>query len=261
MKYLGFIPPIIDSSHFVLGAFLSLSKDILQHDGQWDSYLPVSEEQNKNGMETYNCTSFNTLNTIEILFNKIWAEKDNYSDRFTGIEAGTRPPGNDPHAVAEAIRLKGAIPEISLPFSDSILSWTDYYSFVGSDENECMIMAKRFLDQYDFGHEWVFTNAPTKETRIMLMKEALQYSPLGASVTAWYGVDGIYVDNGEPNCHWTCIYGYDDRGWKCFDSYSPFYKIISYDHNIQFVKRYSIKKKITVKLSWWRRLLNFLHFI
>lgn len=257
MEYKGFVRPIIDSTHYVLGAVQSLAKDIIQSDGQWDSYLPVTEEQNKNGLETYSCTSFNTLNCIEILFKKIYDESDNFSDRFTSIEADIFPPGQDPHIVAQSIRNDGIIPEEMLPFSPDIVSLDEYHSFFGHSENDCLIQAKKYVDSYETGHEWVYTNPQDKKIRTELIKQALQYSPVGASVTAWHEENGVYVDGGQPNCHWTCIYGYNDMGWKCFDSYSPFLKIISFDHNIEYAKRYSLTKK-QIKTPWWQRFIALL---
>lgn len=80
----------------------------------------------------------------------------------------------------------------------------------------------------------------TKEEKTKLIKEHLKYSPLGVSVTAWSEKDGVYVDNGQRNTHWTMLYGWTDKGWKIYDSYAPHRKILSFDHNIEVSKRYSL---------------------
>src|SRR3990167_8332724 len=127
----GFIPPIIDSTNWVLGASNTPSFPVLQENGDWTEYLPDGESQNIRGIETYGCTSFGTLNPIEILIYELTGERVNYSDRWVGIIAGTKAPGNDPHKVAEAIREYGLIPESMLPFSDDLQNIDEYYSFKG----------------------------------------------------------------------------------------------------------------------------------
>lgn len=174
----------------------------------------------------------------------------NYSDRFLGILAGTQPPGNDVHIVCEALRKGGAIPEAMLPFSDDIQSFTDYYSYKGANKDACLNEGKNFLSQYAVEHEWVFNEGTPKEDRISLMKETLQYSPLGISVSAWYEKDGIYIDNGQQNNHWVMCYGYSISNeqvfWKIFDSYDNTHKILHPDHNIGFCKRFRLTKTQTV---------------
>jgi len=239
-KKTGYIPSVIDSTHYIMGSATSLSKDLLQADGQWTPYLPSEEVQREYDIETDNCTSFATTNCIETLFNKIYGTPMNASDRALGIFAGTVPPGNDPHTVIEAARKKGLVKEELLPFDSRLASIDEYFSYIYGDEEACKTDAQDFLSKYQLGHEWVFTSPLPKEVRTSLMKQSLQYSPLGVSVTAWYEKDSVYVDYGQPNCHWTTVYGWNDEGWLCFDSYDPFKKVISFDHNIECVKRYSI---------------------
>jgi hypothetical protein len=236
MKNYGFIAPVITPDNFVLGASNSLVKVVLQSDGQWDAYLPEKEFQNLNYIETYNCTSFGTCNVVEMLFKKIYGENYNFSDRYLGIKAGTKPPGNDPHIVAQAVRHDGLIQEIFLPFKD-INSWQEYYSYKGGNKSTCEQEGKFFLKKWEVGHEWVSQNNPTPE---MLM-ESLRYSPLGISVSAWYQNGDLFVDNGEPNNHWCVLYGYKKgEYWKVFDSYDLSTKRLAWDFKFQYAKRYSI---------------------
>ena len=261
MKRTGFVKPILDSTQYIMGATLSLPKDILQADGQWGAYLPTEERQQQNNIETYNCTSFATLNCVEILINKIYGKYENKSDRFLGIKAGTHPPGNDPHTVAEAGRKHGFITEDLLPFDSEIDTIDEYYSYQWSDMGTCIEQGQKFLQQYSFGHEWVTNGHMDKDRRISLMKEALKYSPLGCSVSAWYEQGGVYVDMNRPNSHWTVIYGYNDTGWLCFDSYEPFRKTLSFDHEITFCKRYSLTPVEKKRDNWLIALIkSFLRF-
>lgn len=256
MKHYGFIKPKIESDHYILGAYNSLPRDILQRNGQWDSYLPSEERQTNQLTETYNCTSFGSLNCIEILFRKLYGLEENYSDRYLGIMADTKPYGNDPHVVVEALRNKGLIKESTLPFTEDLNGWQEYYSFKGGSESDCKVEAIYLANKYEIGHEWVISNGASKEIRTSLMKQALQYSPLGVSVSAWNELEGVYIDAGQPNNHWTVVYGYNEKGWKCFDSYEPYKKIISFDHNIEYVKRFSLKKKEEIKQTWWQMFIS-----
>lgn len=258
----GFVPPKLDSSHYVLGSSVSLPKEIIQPDGQWDKFLPPAEEQAKYGLETYNCTSFNTLNAIEILAKRIYGLDLNLSDRDLGIRAGTRPPGNDPHVVAEALRNDGVCFEVTLPFTSDLADWQEYYSYKGADKTKCDVEAAALVFKFEFGHEWVFTGPVSKEVRNALMKEALTYSPLCVSVSAWNEVDGVFVDAGMPNNHWTVVPGWNNKGWKCRDSYPDFDKVISPDHNIGYCKRYRLVLKEVQAIgkeptqSWFSRLIS-----
>ena len=246
----GFLIPKLDSTQYILGSMLSLPKIILQGNMQWGLSLPSEERQHRATFDTFNCTSFATLNCFEIILNKVYGKYENKSDRFLGIVAGTKPPGNDPHVVAEAGRKNGFINESSLPFDQDIDTVNEYYSFIFADENKCRKEGVGFINQYEIGHEWVFTGSISKSARMALMKEALQYSPLGVSVSGWHEQNGVYMDNGQPNNHWTVVYGFNEQGWLCFDSYSPYKKVISYDHDIRFCKRYSLKFKEQTKENW-----------
>ena len=97
-----------DKRDFILGGG-NVPKVVLRPNGDWTD-IPDKEMQQRR-FETYNCTGFNTLASIEKLVYVLTGEKVNYSDRFLGIVAGTKPPGNDPSVVAQAVRKFGCIPE------------------------------------------------------------------------------------------------------------------------------------------------------
>lgn len=252
LKQYGFVAPEITPDNWVLGSITA--PKVFEPKGDWTKYLPEKEYQHKNGIETYNCTSFGTLSIIETLINRITSERQNYSDRFVGIVAGTRPPGNTPHAVAEAIRKNRLISEEMLPFSDDIRTVEEYYSFKGADEQECKNKALAF--PYELNHYWLWTGDQTKEQRTAKIREALKYSPLGISVSAWTKKGNVYVDNGVQNNHWTMLYGEDKNGWKVFDSYDNTHKILSFDHNIQFAKGYHLVLKEAEQVSLIKKLLS-----
>ena len=249
----GYIEPEIQEEDYVLGDG-NLVGEVLQPNGQWDAFLPDPELQKKRDIETSNCTGFNTLEPIEILLKRKYGGVHNYSERFVGIAAGTYPPGNDPHKVAEAIRKQGLVNESVLSFSDDIVDVDMYYSPKPLTQS-LVQRGKEWLFWYDFKHDYVFQKGiPIAEKRKYMM-EALKYSPLAASVFAWAENDGIYVKVGRDN-HWTTIYGYK-RGeyWKVFDSYEPHLKKLEWNYDFGIAKRYSIiKHGSTTKKSWLQTL-------
>ncbi len=247
MKY-GFVKPTLYADNYVLGAINSLPKTVLQPDGQWDKYLPLYEAQAEK-YETYGCTVWGTENAIEILEKRLYGIDTNHSERFIYILGGVKPPGADPHTICEVIRKNGLIPNESLPYPAT------YEEFIAPNpmKEGYLKQGREYLDKRSVGHEWVFTNVD-KKTQISRMKEALMYSPLGISVSAWYSEDGIYIDQGQANNHWTVCYGYTEANgkifWKVFDSYDHSLKILHPDHNIQFCKRFSITTRTPQTNGW-----------
>ena len=140
IENLGFVTPRITADHFQLGGGMVPVENI-RPDGQWLDCLPADEPQFHTGFETFGCTCFGTLNAREILrYAHLLSRfpeptRPNYSDRFTYKMSGTKPPGNDPHIVAESIRNYGVISEELLPFSPGIDSLLAFNNF-GSESDE-----------------------------------------------------------------------------------------------------------------------------
>lgn len=237
-----------DLNAYVYGGLVALPKITLREDGQWDDYLPTTEQQANPNFDSYGCTVFGTENVVEILLKYIYGQDKNFSERYIYNLAEITPPGADPHQVAETIRSEGLIDQDLLPMVET------YEEFASPRpmESKYQVIGTQF--PYELKHEYVFKNRDSKETKISKMKECLKYSPLGMSVTGWEEENGVYVDKGEPNTHWTCCYGWNDKGWKVFDSYDPFLKIVSFDHNIERCKRYLLVDKPPRKV-WWLDLL------
>lgn len=234
--------------YFLGGGFIGTEE--IQPDGQWDAFLPAEELQNLNKIETQNCTAFGTENCLNILMNKVFHEDKNYSERFIGIMAGTDPyGGNSPHVVGESVRHNGVIEEKSLPFSEDITTPEEYYQPKPMNTSR-LVEGQKWLRTYSFKHEWVYSNNPILEEKIRLIKEALKRSPVGASVYAWVcDENGIYYKAGVSN-HWVCIYGWNEHGWKIFDSYDNTYKIYSFNSDIEMAKLYWLKKNPPRKDNW-----------
>lgn len=243
----GFVLKPKASDHFTFGAFDSLPKIVLQPDGQWDKYLPLYEPQAER-FETYGCTVWGTQNALETLYKRLYGVEINADERYNYNCVGIEPPGADPHEVAESVRKDGLTFNL-LPIPDTL-----------EEFKTPRPMSDIFLDKgrawnCKFGHEWVPTN-------IASMKEALMYSPLCISVSAWFqDADGLYIDGGMPNNHWCTLYGYTESEgkiyWKVFDSYNHSQKILHPAHFIQAVKRYHLER-VEVKPTFWQRLLAWL---
>jgi len=229
----GFIKDVIDETHYFAGDGLGLgASKIIRPDGQWDEFLP-DEEKQKRYIETMNCTTYGTLNALEILAKTKYKVDKNWSERYIGVLARTTRSGNSPHRVAEAIRANGNIDEILLPFNDNITSWWKYYS-PKPMEQQYLDEGKRWLNNWDFEHKWTTLSS----TALM---EALKYSVLGWSVNAWYiDRNGFYYrPQGTGDNHWTVCYGYvEGEYWKIFDSYEPHLKKVRWDSRATFAKKY-----------------------
>lgn len=250
LKNSGFIEPVITPEQYVLGAG-QVPLSPLKTDSDWSDVKHVKEYQNRPSFDTYNCTGFNTLNQIEQYMLVAFGELHNYSDRWLGIIAGTKPPGNDPQTVYEAIREYGLIPEEMLPFIDDIKNVDEYYSFKGGDREKCYAEGRRWKEKYAFKHEWVFEKNDPVSMKISNMQFALKYSSLAIAVYAWATDDkGVYVRRG-PDIHWTSMYALKDY-MKIFDSYDPIEKDV--DQEIYYCKRIHMEKKpLLIKTPFFER--------
>lgn len=240
IKDYGFIPSVIEEDHYLAGA---LPKDILQSDGDWTPYLPTYECQAIN-FETSACAFFGTINSMETIEKKLKGGDPNHSERFPYNIAGAIPSsGNDPHTVAEIIRKNGMVDQSVLPMTKTIQEWMTPRPMT----LELIDKGEEWLNQYDFKHEWIFTNNPKKEDRVALLKEYLKYSPVAMSVTAWHRAGDEYVDHGQPNTHWVMCFKLEEVDGEyfpiIFDSYtqngSPI-KRLHPDHHIEMAKRYTL---------------------
>lgn len=245
MRY-GLIIPKIQKGDYVQGSRLRLGGVALQPDGQWDAYLPPDELQAQY-VETQACATFGTLNAVEILERRVYADTSNYSDRFLAEQSGTTMYGNDPHTVAETLRKLGVCFESDWPYTPDINTWGKFYK---TPTENIKFIAKTFIYKYSFGHQYVKTDQTS-------MMEALTRSPLGADVQAWGHVDsdGIYHRSGSSN-HWICIYGYErNRYWKVLDTYDNTRKKIAWDFGFSVVKEYTLNKHV-VSETWWEYFLR-----
>jgi hypothetical protein len=104
--------------------------------------------------------------------------------------------------------------------------------------------AKKFLEQYSIGHEWVYPigTKQTIEEQNILITQALKRSPVGASVSAWHedgkgGYDQQWTEN-----HWGVIVADLGDYWKIYDSYDNIFKKYNKKSKITMAKIYTVKK-------------------
>lgn len=255
IKNYGFVAPEeITSDQYVLGGLSKLPKTILKPDGDWSAFYPRYEPQFNEHFDSYGCTVWGTENAIETLIKFLVNEERNYSERYIYNIAEVVPPGADPHYIAETIREYGLVPDDALPMTPS------YEEFTQPKPMDPKLIALGRSWEYSLGHEWVWKTNQSKDARLAKIKEALQYSPLGVSVTAWQKEGDMYVDGGMPNTHWCVLGAVRENGYEIFDSYDQSVKILSFDHNIQFCKRYALlppKPAISAGADLWKRLLSF----
>lgn len=261
VKQTGFIEPVITSDQYVVGDLrIGAVEPVLEADGDWGEWDIIFDVQSKD-FDSFNCTAFNTAQSISKILKRKYGIDFKPSPRWIGIMAGTDPSkgGNDPHKVCEAIRKHGLIPDDMLPWSDDIKTAEDYYSFKGADKNKCIEAGKKWLEEYEFKHDWVLTGANTLEEKLNNMKVSITFSPLGSAVYAWAINDkGQYVRLGSDN-HWTEIRAFKDNPITD-DSYEPFEKELAPDFNFFYVKRYIINKKQSKQatLNWIEKMLKWI---
>src|SRR3990167_59139 len=233
IKNYGYIKDSITKDDYILGGISKIPKEVLVPDGQWDNYLPTEEFQNIQGIETSACATFHTLNPVEILIKRLYNKDENFSDRFLAWNSGTSTQGNSPHTVSEYLR-KGGVPyQMQWPNFDNVDSFEEFYK---TPPAKLIEKARDFLNNYSFSHEWVNTDTES-------LKNALQYSPLGASVQAWEEKDGYNIRTQPKDNHWVVIYGYKDKEyWKVFDSYENTHKKLVWNYGFGMCKRYHIQK-------------------
>jgi hypothetical protein len=251
----GFLVPEVKPEDYRFGSGQTPLGEPIEPDSNWEPSLPQDEDQNIRGIETYNCTAFAISNQVEAYMKKKFGLTVNYSDRFLGLMAGTKPPGNDPNKVYEAARHYGFVPEEMCPFSDDITSVEEYFSWKGVDKDACIAEGKKWLSQYKLFHDWV---ADGKDTTTDIMRSVLQFSPLCGAVYAWAtDGNGIYIRIGEDT-HWTTFYRIDDFV-ENFDSYDPTRKKLALNFGFKYVKRIHIEKNLDPtpeQISIFQRILD-----
>lgn len=251
----GFIYEEPVPEDFVFGAERSLAAkfkgDILQPDGDWRPYLfdGIYSHQAPS-YETNSCVSHGTANALELLRRKQFQYDQDLSDRFIAKTSNTDPArGNTPKNVAEAIRKYFTVFEQEWGTKDA-LTVDEFYKDI--PQNLKTLAAGRGAE-WEIGYELV-TNTKLR------MREALQYSPLGLSVPAWFEKDGEYYrPKNQLDTHWVCCIYMDEKDrLYILDSYEPYIKVMRADFIPQSVMKYHLKRQV-VDQGFFTRFLTWLH--
>lgn len=256
------IPPIIEGDHYVLGGYSGIvNRPILMPTGHgWSAFKPVAELQNKNGFESMNCSNYGTCNCYETLaaFKGYEDFPKNCAERYTGVHTGTTPQGNDPHHVPEVIRTYcGVIPEVDMPFDDTIRTWEGYYDRFAA--GLLVPLGRAILKRFKFGHEWVINSPVWFGGKPALLTNALKYGPVAVSVYAWNLHNGLYAksDTDQDN-HWVQLLDFvDGKYWIVYDHYDSVIKQLEWHYNFFAAKVYYLDRITSnEKASFWDMIVD-----
>lgn len=250
----GLIVPKIEHEHYVFGD-QKLGDSPINPSGDWTQFLPVPEDQAPFNFEPMACTIFALLNAVKTMIRQEFGNTQDFSKRFLAYIAGTTQNGNDPHTVAEALRMKGDVSETDWPYTQLDTSWDTFYAV---PPQTLYPRALLWTADYDFGHSWVSPATPDA------LMSALTYSPLTAGVYAWQqdASTGFYVNPSNLAAeHDIMIYGYEKgQYWLVMDTYKSGdsnIKRLAWDFPFVAVKRYTLHKKTAAQaLPVWTNVLN-----
>lgn len=256
------LPP--EEEHWILGskkATVRFGGVELNQPGNWTPWQPRDEEQNMYGLETMNCTNYGTLKAWMVLakFLGFTDFMQDSSERYTGVHTNTSPTGNDPHHVAEIIRLScGLVPQEVMPWHADIDSWDEYYDERMADS--LLPLGRKLLERFEFGHEWIFAwgNTLSPAAKAAKLKEALKHGPVCVSVRAWKKKGRYYVkDVGTQDTHWTLLLRYDGDNAVVHDQYAPFIKTLAKDYDFNAAKVYFLKRReLNIVRTFWDSVLD-----
>lgn len=244
--------------HFGLGQVIG---NVLRPDGDWRPYLPPSEEQRRNGIESSSCFVEAQQHAIATILEEQYDLFDqNFSARFNLIFSSATPSGGDPLKAAQSFRDKGLIPDTMLPFSDDIKSWQEFNSFKGSDRGLCEKEGKEWRKSWDPKYDVVVRKEMDIDTKYTLLKQALKYSPLPFSVAQGYD-SGKPKPSGVRDIHLVELVHIDEQNCPyVWDTYGPnFLKKLAPNYNTDFSMRWTVEKQVTTEeISIFMKILNVL---
>ena len=226
---------------------LGAKKKILKPDRNWRPEAEiVNFEAQRRKIETMFCTVFNSIKAIVQMMQLKYGFYEDYDEIPTANDAGVSPyKGGSPHYVCESIRNTGLFPAGTYSFTDKI---TSKAQLIITITKEMFAKAATWKKNWDFGHQWIWPGL--MGTMQDSMWNALQYSPLGAGIYAWY-YDKDKKMYTKPSWakdnHWTVIVGGEyGKHWVIYDSYIDFsgtpFKTVPWDYPFAFVKEFSLNK-------------------
>lgn len=246
----GFTGHGIIDTHYKFGAVVS-RPDLT--DGDWSKILVADKQQNKNGLETMDCTCFGLSNCLKMIAKVKWNEDWDLSERYMGKMCGTSPQGNSMTRVLDTTRkVAGVVNESDWPWTTE-RTWSSFYASV-----------PRAIIQK--GQEWTRKYLLTYEVVPMnknAISAALKKAPLYVCGYAWaLGNDGMYHSWGRANHCFSAVLlkVNDDGSYMIKDSYpdenGSFYKTLAPDYLFGGIFAIYLDKNVQYNLDYINSLMK-----
>jgi hypothetical protein len=208
----GFIPGSGTKALWVGG---TIPYEVKLQSGDWRPFIPTAEKQ-ANPNETMACTTFATLNSLEIQEKQQTGIEPNWSDRFIAKLSGTTHQGNFSDNPPEAVRKYGLVKESDYP-NPYGFNWGTFYAEIPQSVKDKAI-AKDILYESIVPGE--------SELRYHLK----QCPPV------------IVIPEPNPN-HEVCLVHIENGLAYYFDSYPPYLKTIAIN-KIHYALKIVLKGKM-----------------
>lgn len=182
----------------------------------WGNYMPIPEQQQQNGLETFCCTCASQTSAEDFLRNFQFGLTDRTSFRLPSNYANIVQGVGTTIEEADNARMNhGWVLEKEFGFTQDIDAWSKFYSGV---PNNVRNNAKANNQNISINTHYFQVNPDN-------LKNALQYSPVTVTGFAWsHDNSGIFHDYGNNPNHRFIIFDYvDGQCWRVFDSYSATY--------------------------------------
>ena len=259
-KNYGILPPPVNDKEWVMGAVSGIVFEKRNTIADWRGFLPTEERQKFRNFDSFGCASFSCLNSVETQFHFLiksgllrqddldWLKekgyfdengKINFSDRWLVVLSGTKPGvGNYIHAVWDAARKFGLVPQSHVPFRED-MTQVEYYN--KSDFTK---------DTYDLGQEFLkrfYVRYERVATDDSSVKKALEQAPVqcGIATCQPWETDQTILYCGLPANHAIILTRIDSVKFLA-DSYPPFQKKLSCTYKIDFAYKGVISPRISV---------------
>jgi len=263
----NFVYPEISHEDYRFG--VQLDGKVLRADGDWRDFVPPSEDQNVNGVESSACYVEAQQHALATLQEEEFNEADNnYASAWNVINSDGTEQGGDPIKGAQSIRHDGLVPENLLPFTDKIKTWQDFASFkVRGNPDLCKKVGQEWLKTWTPAWEIVFERNEDVKVKYTKLRQALTRGPVPISVCAWFERDGVYFkpEYAQDNHLTLCVYVDEQNRPYFWDTYSPYLKIGEPFYDSDFAMLLSLNKKEEpvkpIKVSWFTRFINFFAFL
>lgn len=265
------LTPIVKTKDYFQDGKTKIVYAVSNQTADFTKYLPTNEPQ-AYAFDTNECSTISATKCLEIIFNSIrndfsveelktlqdagYIDENgnfNFSERFSGIMAGTSINGNSQNVVAESIRKFGLLPqrdlnysmEQSQKFSNQFDMCRDYYNPIAVTD-AMKEKAKKIFDIVTIKYEWIWANG-SKSCPAETMLKGLKQAPIqvGTPICSPWNITTPIKPCGDKTVHHaTTIYKVDENGLLGdLDHYTPYLKTLSPDYFIPYALKYSVTLK------------------